>query len=54
MLRRLQRSPLFNDDIRLGEFKIMLINLKAILSIEDERSASIQPYPIDINDTIQI
>ena len=54
MLRHLKRSPLFDDDIRLDELKIMLTNLKAILSMEDERSALIQPHPIDINDTIQI
>ncbi|KAJ5343374.1 uncharacterized protein N7506_003198 [Penicillium brevicompactum] len=54
MLRRLQKSPLFDDDIRLDELKIVLTNLEAILSMEDERSALIQPHPIDINDTIQI
>ncbi|CDM32452.1 unnamed protein product [Penicillium roqueforti FM164] len=54
MLRRLQKSPLFDDNIRLDELKIVLTNLEAILSMEDERSALIQPHPIDINDTIQI
>ena len=54
IFRRLQRSPLFDNDIQLDELKIVLINLEAILSIEDEWSALIQPHPIDIKDTIQI
>ena len=53
MLRRLQRSPLFDNDIRLDELKIVLTNLEAILSMEDERSALIQPHPIDIKNTVQ-
>ncbi|CAG8019138.1 unnamed protein product [Penicillium salamii] len=54
MLRRLQISPLFDGDIRLDELKIVLTNLEAILSMEDERSALIQPHPIDIKDTVQV
>ena len=54
MLRRLQKSPLFKDDIRLDELKIVLTNLEAILSIEDKRSSFIQPHPIHIKDTARI
>ncbi|EKV11458.1 hypothetical protein PDIG_49910 [Penicillium digitatum PHI26] len=54
MLCRLQKSPLFKDDIRLDELKIVLTNLEAILSMEDECSSFIQPHPIYIKDTARI
>lgn len=54
MLEDLRRSPLFQNGICLDGLKTVLLSLEAVFSIQDDQSALLQPYPLRIDDPLQL
>jgi hypothetical protein len=54
MHRCLGKSPLFDSGIRLEHLNILLRNVEAVLDLEDERSAAIQPYSLDLRNLFEM